>query len=74
MRDVVILSEAGHNCTVLSPFGGRGVVVTLRGEIVPTTRTDVGTALGLWAFSTEPGRSYVLQAEEGAVGSTSVHR
>ena len=53
VHGVSILSKAGQNCTVLSPFGQRGVVVKDgSGAPLQTRRVTIETAAGLWQFET----------------------
>ena len=70
--NVTVLSEVGHNCTVLSPWsGGRIAVVRLYPNgsstpvpVTPSRRSDESTVIvsttGLWTFGTDIGSLYSI--------------
>ena len=65
VTNVTVLSEVGHNCTVLSPWaGGRVAVARLHpngsSTPVPVTPSPHGPVTDLWTFVTERDGLYVI--------------
>ncbi len=61
VTDVIIASEAGSNCSLLSPWGeatAGAPVVTHAGETVAVTRKPGPGQSILWRFATQAGASY----------------
>ena len=61
VTDVAITSEAGSNCSLLSPWWGeRAPVVTHAGKTVAVTRLPGPAQSPLWCFATQAGGSYTV--------------
>ena len=67
VTDVTIVSEAGSNCSLLSPWGAAGApVVTHAGNTVVVTRKPGPGPSPLWRFATQAGASYKITSRATA--------